>query len=437
VDQVADGLDVSVDTGGTGALRGTIALEGPTGRAVIAVGATVLPRVAQPDPHPPAPATAPAAEAPAEALAEASAAAPASVAPTPAPATPAPAAAKVAKATSASAEASPASVMSPPTSAPAPHGAPSLTTSVTAEANRAPSTATGPSAPAPERETPPSERRAARAQPAEIVTRRPPVFFSAALGLLLVVLCIDAVVLLSNYNSPGMRWAAVVVSGLGLVAVLGDVRKSAIASSVLLWNLGLSLVYWISIEVFASSTLSAATLSAWEHTFVAVCAVAAAGDAVLFAWAMSAKTPPKAMRWRLAVFAGLTGVAWLTIALAWALQASSAHGLLWYLTGGITIAAILAGLFVGQAWVRVGLAGPAAELAGERAERLSLLSGISPEDRGGPLEPVRERTPPRVGGRPVCREARDAGGVVVREPKEFVPIGRPNSLHGTVRTRAC
>jgi hypothetical protein len=44
VDQVAEGLDISIDTTGTGALRGSLDLKGPTGEAVIAIDIDLVAR---------------------------------------------------------------------------------------------------------------------------------------------------------------------------------------------------------------------------------------------------------------------------------------------------------------------------------------------------------------------------------------------------------
>ena len=50
VTETTEGLDVSVDTTGTGTLRGSVDLKGPTGTAVIAIDVEILPPVAQTSP---------------------------------------------------------------------------------------------------------------------------------------------------------------------------------------------------------------------------------------------------------------------------------------------------------------------------------------------------------------------------------------------------
>jgi hypothetical protein len=328
VDQVADGLDVSVDTRGPGGLRGTIALAGPTGRAVIAVGATVLPPVAEPDSHPPTPA-----------------AAPASVAPTPDPAAPmaaaaAPPTAPAAPAKSpawtvpAAAKAAPASVMSPATPASARQDAP-RTGSVAAEASHAPSAAAKPQAPARERRAPTD------------AAARPALFSAASLVLLLVTLGIDAWWLLrDSYAGVAVSWAVIAISATGIVASLPDIRRNALISSLLLWNLGLSVIYWGVIVADASSASTGEF-----HLLCTLCSIAAAGNIALcigaFLW-----RPRGATGWHVtAAFTALTGVSWLLVALAWAIEAYSGVAL-WEAGGGAAIAAIVAGLFVGQALVR-------------------------------------------------------------------------------------
>ncbi len=54
VTETTDGFDISVDTTGTGTLRGSVDLKGPTGEAVIAVNVELLPQAPQtPAPEPP------------------------------------------------------------------------------------------------------------------------------------------------------------------------------------------------------------------------------------------------------------------------------------------------------------------------------------------------------------------------------------------------
>ena len=185
VAQVPGGLDISVDTGGTGDRQGSIVLEGPTGRAVIAVQTTLVPA---------APPTVPAP----------------TFTPVPGAVAAAPAAAPRAASEASGADAPPAAAAAQVTEPP-----PRLAAAV----KRQP------------------EVRMPGLDPYLGIIRRPTRYYFGALVLLLITFCIVAAILLSETLSLDPDWAVVAVSGLGIVVALGDVRKNALTSSFLLWNL--------------------------------------------------------------------------------------------------------------------------------------------------------------------------------------------------------
>lgn len=304
VAQVPGGLDISVDTGGTGDRQGSIVLEGPTGRAVIAVQTTLVPA---------APPTVPAP----------------TFTPVPGAVAAAPAAAPRAASEASGADAPPAAAAAQVTEPP-----PRLAAAV----KRQP------------------EVRMPGLDPYLGIIRRPTRYYFGALVLLLITFCIVAAILLSETLSLDPDWAVVAVSGLGIVVALGDVRKNALTSSFLLWNLGVGAIYWIIVATETNGIPAAAYNPAYElfgysadQHFGAACAIAAVGNGALCVWAVVRKGPRLDVRWHILMLAGPIGVTYLLAAFAWVHATQSGWGY-WNVTAFAAIATVMAGLAVRRAF---------------------------------------------------------------------------------------
>jgi hypothetical protein len=170
----------------------------------------------------------------------------------------------------------------------------------------------------------------------------------AALALRLMVLCIDAVITFTSDN--GLGQVVIALSALGIIATLGNVRRSAIISSILLWDLGWSIVYWNTIAVHQDYTT-------FEYSLLAVeCVIAAAGDAVLLAWAVTRTVRGHRRSLYLAVFTALGATGNAVAAYAWSLQPCPNRAP-WITLGVVLIAVTAAGVLAVRAFPST--AGPA------------------------------------------------------------------------------
>ena len=95
---------------------------------------------------------------------------------------------------------------------------------------------------------------------------------------------------------------------------LVSVKRSAIVSSILLWDLGSGLAYWITLRAHQEYT------SFDLRLLTAECMVTAAGDAALFAWAVIRAVRGRRPSWFLAAFTALGAAANAVAAYAWSLQ---------------------------------------------------------------------------------------------------------------------
>jgi Caspase domain len=326
VDQVAEGLDVSIDTAGTGSLHASLALKGPTGEAVILIDVDLVPA------PPPAPVpddlSAPAGHG------------------------------ESATADAAEPDGTPSGSSSEPT--PPADDAPPGPQLEHEEPGRQPGTA----APPTEEHAMPDARETVE-QPAGVTpatvqwtSSGAARLLAAGFGLLLTTFCLAAVVLLRDDFPLGLEWAVVAINVAGIAVTVGGVRKNAPLAAVLLWNLVLGAVYWLTVINFQHGVHSLTTVSVVLAT---ECAIAAAGNAGLCVWILVLRAADRGADLFLATFAGLAAIAYLLAAIAW-VQFPSGNRPTWDATAWVLIVSVLVGLVALIRVLRPGTTGGGKEL---------------------------------------------------------------------------
>jgi hypothetical protein len=165
----------------------------------------------------------------------------------------------------------------------------------------------------------------------------PVVFILAALGCRLAVLCVDAGASFATSLGPGPGIAVILLSVLGVTLALVGVRRNALVSSILLWDLTGGLIYWITIR--QPQDYDPVEL----HWLVLECVVVAAGDAVLLIWSVSRAVRGHRPSWFFAAFTAIGAAANAIAAYAWSLQPCPNRAP-WIVLGVLCIALTLAGL---------------------------------------------------------------------------------------------
>ena len=316
VDPVADGLDISIDTTGTGTLHGSVDLKGPTGEAVIAIDIDLVspPPQAPTSRGPSAPTsdkvTAPAIHAGKPERPPSSPLPPVSVSPP-------------------SASAVPANTLLPDTNGQA----------------------------GPARHLPP-----ANSEPPGLPLSR---FLAAGFGITLVALCINAVIILLDTSTPRPGWVVVAANALGIAVTLGGVRKNAIVASILLWNMVWSIVYWISIIVPHYTSASA-----FSTVLVTECVIAAVGNGGLCIWILALRVKGRDVDPFLAIFAGLIAVIYVLAAIAWSAWPSPSRPV-WNAVASVIIVTVLVGLLAMLRALRPGTTGSRKQLSGHTEQTAS------------------------------------------------------------------
>ena len=318
VDHVAEGLDISIDTTGTGILRGSLDLNGPTGEAVIAIDIDLV------APPPQAP-TSHGAWSPTDQ-------------------------GVMAPAIHNGKPESPPSSQQPPASPSRPSDSvvpastpPHDTSGQARPAGHSPPAGREPGLQPGQREAanrPGATERSAEAAPpaAHWASSGAARLLASGFGILLIALSIDAVIILTKSVALGPRWAVVAASALGIAVALGGSRKNAVLASVILWNLALGVVYWLSIIEPSYSSFS--TESA---VLVTVCVIGAVVNAALCIWILALRAKGRDMDPFLAIFTGLGSVTYILAAIAWAALPAPSWPV-WYAVASVIIVAVLTGI---------------------------------------------------------------------------------------------
>lgn len=353
VDQVAEGLDISIDTAGTGSLHGSLDLKGPTGEAVILIDVDLVPPLPPaPIPSDPSAPTGHGESAPAKVgKPEGMPSVPSSESPPSDPAVPAQ---------------SPSHDTSDP-AGPADHllpadDAPPEPRSRQEESDHRPEAA-GQSTEEPAvRDTRETAERSAGATPttAQWTSSGAARLLAAGFGLLLITFCLDVVVILRHDFPLGLEWAVAAVNALGIAVTVGGARKNAVLATVLLGNLALGVVYWLTVISFEHSQYSVAAISAVLTT---ECAIAAIGNAGLCTWILVLRASGRDVDLFLAIFAGLGAIVYLLAAIAWT-QFPSDNRATWNATASVLIVNALVGLVALVRVLRSGTTGSGKELPG-------------------------------------------------------------------------
>lgn len=364
VDQVAEGLDISIDTVGTGSLHGSLDLKGPTGEAVILIDVDLVPPTAastiRSDLSAP---TRPGEPAPAKVgKPEGMPSVPASESPPSDSAIPA-----HSPSHDASGSAGPVGHLPPADSAP-PGPQPGQE-----ESDHRPRAAGRPTEEPAVRDTRETAERSPEATPstAQWTSSAAARLLATGFGVLLITFCLDVVIILRNTNvlstsALGLDWALVSVNVLGIAVTVGGVRKNVILAAVLLWNLALGAIYWLSIILLHNSH-SAATISA---VLAAVCAIALSGNAGLCIWILVLRAAGRDVDLFLAIFTGLAAVGYVLAAIAWA-QLPSPGRPAWNVTAAVTIVNVLVGLVALVRALRPGTTRSGPQLPGHTEQTAS------------------------------------------------------------------
>ena len=290
IDQVAEGLDISIDTTGTGSLHGSLDLKGPTGEAVIAIAIDLIP------PPPQAPASS-----------------------------------------------------EPPEWQPGQK-----------DADHRPEAGGRPTKEQARRDAQETAKRAAEATPFTVHSANSGAagLLAAGFGILLIGLCIDAVLILLDTTAHGPGWAVVAANALGIAVTLIGVRQNAILACILLWNLAWGIVYWFSILVPHYTSYST-----WSTVMVTVCVIAAVGNGGLCIWILALRAKGHVVDPFLAIFAGLSSVAYALGAIAWAALPSPDRPV-WNALASVIIVTVLVGLLAMLRVLRPGTTGSQKQLSG-------------------------------------------------------------------------
>jgi hypothetical protein len=355
VDQVAEGLDISIDTTGTGSLQGSLDLKGPTGEAVIAIAIDLIPPPPQgPPPRGPSAPTYQGIMAPAT-RADKPERAPSSLLPS-ASASPLSASAVPTNTPphDTNVQASPARHMSPASSEP-----PELQPGQQ-DADHRPEAVGRPTEEQARRGAQETAERAAEVTPstAHLTSSGAAGLLAAGFGILLIGLCVDAVVILLDTSAHGPGWAIVAANALGIAVTLSGVRQNPILASILLWNLAWGIVYWFSILVPHYTSYS--TVST---VLVTECVIAAVGNGGLCIWILALRAKGRDVDPFLAIFAGLSSVAYALAAIAWAALPSPDRPV-WNALASVIIVTVVVGLLAMLRALRPGTTGSQKQLSG-------------------------------------------------------------------------
>ena len=189
---------------------------------------------------------------------------------------------------------------------------------------------------------------------------------AAGFGLLLVGLCIDAAIILLETNAQGPQWVVVAANALGIAVVLGGGRKNAILAAVLLWNLAWGIVYWLTI-IEAQYNITPII----SHALVTECIIAAVGNGGLCIWILALRVKGRGTDPLLAIFAGLSSVAYIVAAIGWAALASP-DSLVWTAVASVIIVTVLVG-FLLIPRVLLGTTSSQKELSGHAEQTASQI----------------------------------------------------------------
>jgi hypothetical protein len=168
------------------------------------------------------------------------------------------------------------------------------------------------------------------------------------------------VVILRHDFPLGLEWAVAAVNALGIAVTVGGARKNAVLATVLLGNLALGVVYWLTVISFEHSQYSVAAISAVLTT---ECAIAAIGNAGLCTWILVLRASGRDVDLFLAIFAGLGAIVYLLAAIAWT-QFPSDNRATWNATASVLIVSVLVGLVALVRVLRSGTTGSGKELPG-------------------------------------------------------------------------